>query len=183
MEERSGKEGMGGREGGRKGVGGGGREGREWEGGAYIKLSFIAAASRGITLVFHFYLRTYVHVCCVKQGETIDIAKFLLENDSKAAFKIGQSSCIFGYIPSMLYSTARVPVAQMVRTSDQHLEDAGSNPGWISFPFFFLLLQCPLKIRSLSTVNNVPVCLVTVQWMPKGIPPSVGGVCPVYCAG
>ena len=148
------KEWEGGREemeGGREGGSGGreGRSGRGREGGAYIKLSFIAAASRGITLVFHFYLRTYVHVCCVKQGETIDIAKFLLENDSKAAFKIGQSSCIFGYIPYILYSTARALVAQMVRTSDHHLEDAGSNPGWISFPFFFF------SSSSMSSENKI----------------------------
>ena len=39
------------REGRREGVGGGGREGREWEGGAYIKLSFIAAASSLLRLL------------------------------------------------------------------------------------------------------------------------------------
>ena len=31
---------------------------------------------------------------------------------------------------------ARVPVVQLVRASDQHSEDLGSNPDWISMSFF-----------------------------------------------
>ena len=31
---------------------------------------------------------------------------------------------------------ARAPVAQLVRASDGHSEDPGSNPGWISMSFF-----------------------------------------------
>ena len=31
---------------------------------------------------------------------------------------------------------ARAPVAQLVRASDRHSEDPGSNPGWISMSFF-----------------------------------------------
>ena len=36
---------------------------------------------------------------------------------------------------SILCSNARAPVAQLVRASDQNLEDPGSNPGWISCLF------------------------------------------------
>ena len=48
----------------------------------------------------------------------------------------GELSCVYGYIPSILCSNARPPVAQLVRTSDRHSEDPGSNPGWISMSFF-----------------------------------------------
>ena len=41
--------------------------------------------------------------------------------------------CVYRYIPS-----ARAPVARLVRVSDQHSEDPGSNPDWISMSFFIL---------------------------------------------
>ena len=48
-----------------------------------------------------------------------------------------ESSCGYNYIPSILSSNARAPVAQLVRTSVWQSEDPGSNPSWITPSFFF----------------------------------------------
>ena len=53
-------------------------------------------------------------------------------------------NCAYGYMPSILCSNARAPVAQLVRASDQHSEDPSPNPGWISTSaFLFLFKWCP----------------------------------------
>ena len=46
-----------------------------------------------------------------------------------------------GYIPSILRSNARDPIAQLVRASDQHSEDQMS-PGWISSYFLLQTHSC-----------------------------------------
>ena len=57
---------------------------------------------------------------------------------------------IYIYIPTILCSNARAPVAQLVRASDRHSEDPGSNPGWISMPFFIVYIVTVLTSLILS---------------------------------
>ena len=51
----------------------------------------------------------------------------------------GELNCVCGYIPSILCSNARAPVAQLVRTSCEHSEDTGLSLGWIAM--FFILVR------------------------------------------
>ena len=60
-----------------------------------------------------------------------------------ATSKLGNSNNYSLWImPSILCSTARAPVAQLVRASDRNSEDPGSNPGWISMSFFAMVFPC-----------------------------------------
>ena len=51
-------------------------------------------------------------------------------------------------------SNAKAPVAQLVRASDRHSEDPGSNPGWISWSFF---------TKCLMMSQNVSWCLMVAH--------------------
>ena len=67
---------------------------------------------------------------------------------------------------SMNKSTARAPVAQLVRASDQNSEHPGSNPGWISTPFFHQAIN--VQCNTVFFSQGMVWCPKLFMWSRRG---------------
>ena len=67
---------------------------------------------------------------------------------------------------SMNKSTARVPVVQLVRASDQNSEHPGSNPGWISTPFFHQAIN--VQCNTVFFSQGMVWCPKLFMWSRRG---------------
>ena len=74
-------------------------------------------------------------------------------------------------MPSILWSNAIAPVAQLVRASDRNSEDSGLNPGWISMSFFLhcvdILSHWGNSLVRDSDSLNVCTCWSSQSWLAK----------------
>ena len=77
----------------------------------------------------------YNHLLSRRNGTNCSLVSEIRVGEMGRSLTEWESNCSKDISIFSASSNARAPVAQLVRTSDKHWENAGSNPSWISMFF------------------------------------------------